>query len=116
MPRGKKATYDCGKHMEILHALLGTPKHAYAVLRLKEIGLDFGVFYRAWRSNQTTQACSQVLGIVVPELAYEIRQCLEEHKGQLVPERITISDGGVARAAYWVEQERRRDDEALHEL
>lgn len=97
MIKRRTVTYPCHDIIDPLEALLGTPKHAYEVLRLKEVGLDFGLFYRAWRSSNTTGPCARALIEVYRDFEDVLKNMFEEN-GRIVAANVRVTDEGVAAA------------------
>lgn len=65
---------------------------------MKEIGIDWGVFYRGWREEKGTRNLALVMGRVWPYFYMEFGEMV--HTGE-IPEQWAVSDEAVEQSAYW---------------
>lgn len=94
----KKYTTDVAELMRPLRKLLGTPKHAFELLRCEEIGITWNLFYRAWREDRTTAACARSLGVLIPSFFVDVRECTKDWQDT----SFRVVDSTVEQARHWM--------------
>ena len=110
MPPQKKYTMDISETIAEMKFLLGTPQHAFHLLRLDELGFDWDEFYQyMWRRQRAKPSAGNALAIMWGTWKSAVIEWIDT-KGRK-PRVLPFDDHTLDRARYYLNDTSQDEDE-----